>query len=72
MKKILATMRALALTIAVQAEKIDSTQFIAFYNYTIQTQDADGKAVTDRMKVCLQVGQHYTPNVPSDRTGAMR
>ena len=30
MKKIIVTMMALALTIAAQAEKIDSTQFVAF------------------------------------------
>ena len=47
MQKILLTMMALALTIAVQAEKIDSTQFVAFYNYTIQTQDDEGQNVTD-------------------------
>lgn len=27
-------------------------------------QDADGKAVTDRMKLCLQVGQHCTRSYP--------
>ena len=46
MQKILLTMMALALTIAVQAEKIDSTQFVAFYNYIIQTQDDEGQNVT--------------------------
>ena len=35
MKKILVTVMALALTIAAQAERIDSTQFVAFYNYSI-------------------------------------
>ena len=45
MKKILVTMMALALTIAAQAEKIDSTQFVAFYNYTIQTQDEEDSLV---------------------------
>ena len=39
MKKILVTVMALTLTIAAQAGKIDSTQFVAFYNYSIQTQD---------------------------------
>ena len=42
MQKILLTMMALMLTIAAQAEKIDSTQFVAFYNYSIQTQDEEG------------------------------
>ena len=45
MKKILVTMMALVLTIAAQAERIDSTQFVAFYNYTIQTQDDEGQNV---------------------------
>lgn len=35
MKKILVTMMALVLTVAAQVEKIDSTQFVAFYDYTL-------------------------------------
>jgi len=42
MQKILLTMMALALTIATQAAKIDSTQFVAFYNCTIHTLDEEG------------------------------
>ena len=84
MKKILATMMALALTIEVQAQQddgmddmlaamiaakihqdsIDTSSLVAVYDYECQTQDADGKAVTDRMKVCLQVGQHCTRSFP--------
>ena len=84
MKKILATMMALALTIAAQAQQddgmddmlaamiaakihqnsIDTSSLVAVYDYECQTQDADGKAVTDRMKVCLQVGQHCTRSFP--------
>ncbi|MBQ9362006.1 MAG: GLPGLI family protein, partial [Bacteroidaceae bacterium] len=60
MKKILATMMALALTIAAQAEKIDSTQFVAFYNYTIQTQDEEGQNVTDSLRLALFVGTRAT------------
>ncbi len=56
MKKILVTMMAFALTIAAQAEKIDSTQFVAFYNYTIQTQDDEGQNVTDSIRLALLVG----------------
>ena len=37
---------------------------MAVYDYECQTQDAEGKAVTDRMKVCLQVGQHCTRSFP--------
>ena len=84
MKKLLATMMALALTIAVLAQQddsmdamlaamiaakihqdsIDTSSLVAVYDYECQTLDADGKAVTDRMKVCLQVGQHCTRSFP--------
>ena len=84
MKKLLATMMALALTIGAQAQQddgmdamlaamiaakihqdsIDTSSLVAVYDYECQTQDADGKAVTDRMKVCLQVGQHCTRSYP--------
>ena len=60
MKKILATMMALALTIGAQAERIDSTQFVAFYNYTIQTQDDEGQNVTDSLRLALLVGTRAT------------
>ena len=83
MKKILATMTTLALTIAAQAQNdglddimaemmaakihqecIDTANLVATYNYECQTQDADGKAVTDRMKLCLLVGRHCTRCFP--------
>ena len=84
MKKLLATMMAHALTIAVLAQQddsmdamlaamiaakihqdsIDTSSLVAVYDYECQTLDADGKAVTDRMKVCLQVGQHCTRSFP--------
>lgn len=84
MKKILATVMTLALTITAQAQQddgmddmlaamiaakihqdsIDTSSLVAVYDYECQTQDADGKAVTDRMKVCLQVGQHCTRSFP--------
>ena len=83
MKKILATMTALALTIAVQAQNdglddimaemlaakvhqecIDTANLVVAYDYECRTQDADGKAVTDRMKLCLLVGRHCTRSFP--------
>ena len=83
MKKILATMTALALTIAAQAQNdglddiiaemmaakihqecIDTANLVATYDYECRTQDADGKAVTDRMKLCLLVGRHCTRSFP--------
>ncbi|MBQ6768190.1 MAG: GLPGLI family protein [Prevotella sp.] len=60
MKKILVTMMAFALTIAARAEKIDSTQFVAFYNYTLQTQDEEGQNVTDSIRLALLVGTRAT------------
>ena len=70
MKKILVTMMALALTIGAQAEKIDSTQFVAFYNYTIQTQDDEGQNVTDSIRLALLVGtpRIALPYFPTTRT----
>lgn len=49
-----------ALAIAVQAETIDSTQFVAFYNYTIHTQDDDGQNVTDSVRIAVLVGSRAT------------
>ena len=66
MKKILVTMMALALTVAAQGqtETIDSTQFVAVYDYECRTQDADGQNVTDRMQVVVQVGRTVTKSMP--------
>lgn len=50
----------LVLTIAAQAEKIDSTQFVAFYHYSIQTQDDEGQNVTDSLRLALLVGTRAT------------
>ena len=60
MQKILVMMMAFALTIGAQAERIDSTQFVAFYNYTIQTQDDEGQNVTDSLRLALLVGTRAT------------
>ena len=58
MQKTLVMMMTFALTIAAQAEKIDSTQFVA--NYTIQTQDDEGQDVTDTIRLALLVGTRAT------------
>ena len=60
MKRTLVFLIALALTIGVQAQKIDSTQFVGFYHYTIQTQDDEGRNVTDSMRMALFVGSRAT------------
>ena len=60
MIKTLTLLLALVLTTAAQAQKIDSTQFVAFYNYTIQTQDDVGQDVTDSIRLALLVGTRAT------------
>ena len=66
MKKILATMMALALTIGAQAqvETADTAQFVAVYDYECRTQDAEGTPITDRMQVVVQVGRTVTKSMP--------
>lgn len=51
MKKILATMTALALTIGVQAqeETVDTALLVAVYDYECRTQDDEAAPITDRM-----------------------
>ena len=48
----------------IHQDSIDTSNLVAVYDYECQTQDADGRAVTDRMKVCVQVGQHCTRSYP--------
>ena len=48
----------------VNQDSIDTSSLVAVYDYECQTQDAGGKAVTDKMKVCLQEGQHCTRRFP--------
>ena len=40
--------------------QLDTTQFVAFYHYTIQTQDDKGENVTDSMRMALLVGTRAT------------
>ncbi len=42
------------------APSVDSTLFVAFYNYTIQTQDDEGQNVTDSIRLALLVGTRAT------------
>ena len=66
MKKILATMMVLALTIAAQGqtETIDSTQFVAVYDYECMTQNDEGQDITDRMQLAVQVGRTVVKSMP--------
>ena len=66
MKKIMLTMMAFALTIAAQGqlEVIDTTQFVAVYDYECRTQDDEGQNVTDKMQVVVQVGRTVVKSMP--------
>ncbi|MBQ6433925.1 MAG: GLPGLI family protein [Bacteroidaceae bacterium] len=66
MKKIMLTMMGLAVTIAAQGqvEVIDTAQFVAVYDYECRTQDDEGKTVTDKMQVVVQVGRTVTKSMP--------
>ena len=57
-------MLAAMIAAKIHQDSIDTSNLVAVYDYECQTQDADGKALTDRMKVCLQVGQHCTRSYP--------
>ena len=56
--------KAAMIAAKVQQDSIDTSKLVAVYDYECRTQDAEGKAVTDRMKVCVQVGQHSTRSFP--------
>lgn len=60
MQKIPLTIIAFLLVMAAQAGTIDSTRFVAFYNYTIQTQDDEGQDVTDSVRLAVLVGSRAT------------
>ena len=53
-----------AMAAQIHHDSIDLSSIVVVYDYECQTQDADGKAVTDKMKVCLQIGQHSTRSYP--------
>ena len=48
----------------IHQDSIDVSSVVVVYNYTCQTQDADGQPVTDSMKVSLQIGSHCTRSYP--------
>ena len=57
---------ALALTITAQGqtETIDSTQFVAVYDYECRTQNDEGQDITDRMQLAVQVGRTVVKSMP--------
>ena len=66
MRKILVTMMTLVFAIAAQGqtETIDSTQFVAVYDYECMTQNNEGQDITDRMKLAVQVGRTVVKSMP--------
>ena len=44
----------------IHQDSIDVSSLVVEYDYECRTQDADNQSVTDRMKLCLQIGQHCT------------
>lgn len=48
----------------IHQDSIDTSRLMAVYDYECKTQDADDKIVTDKMKVCVLVGQHNTRCFP--------
>ena len=66
MRKILVTMMTLVFAIAAQGqtETIDSTQFVAVYDYECMTQNDEGQDITDRMKLAVQVGRTVVKSMP--------
>ena len=57
-------MLAAMIAAKIHQDSIDTSSLVAVYDSECQTQDAEGKEVTDRMKVCLQVGQYCTRSYP--------
>lgn len=47
-----------------QTEVVDTSQFVAVYDYECRTQTYDGKDVADRMQVVVQVGHLATKSMP--------
>ena len=66
MKKIMLTTMVLAVTIAAQGqvETIDTTQFVAVYDYECRTQNDEGQDITDRMQLAVQVGRTVVKSMP--------
>ncbi|MBR6194406.1 MAG: GLPGLI family protein [Prevotella sp.] len=60
----LADLKAAMIAAKIHQDSIDTARLVVVYDYECHTQDADGQAVTDRMKLCLLVGQHCTRSFP--------
>jgi len=60
----LADLKAAMIAAKVHQVCIDTANLVVAYDYECRTHDADGKAVTDRMKLCLLVGRHCTRSFP--------
>ena len=57
-------MMAAMVAAKIHQDSIDTSSMVAVYDYECQTKDADGKAVTDSMRVCLLIGSRCTRSFP--------
>ncbi len=53
-----------SISVMAQTEVIDTARFVAVYDYECRTQNADGKPVTDKMQLVVQVGRLLTKSMP--------
>ena len=70
MKKILATMMALALMTVTkgQNDSIDQVQFVVAYEFTTNTTDREGNATKDSVRLAVIVGNHTAKCMEYNRT----
>ena len=60
----IADIMAAMIAAKIHQDSIDTSSLMAVYDYECLTQDAEGKAVTDRMKLCVLVGSRCTRSFP--------
>ena len=57
-------MKAAMTAAKIHQDSIDESSLVAVYDYECQTRNAEGMVVTDKMKICLLIGQHCTRSFP--------
>ncbi len=63
-RQLITIILALAAVCGGAQEAIDSTQFVAVYDYECRTQNDEGQDITDRMQLVVQVGRTVTKSMP--------
>lgn len=65
MKRLLYILLYMMLAASASAQEvIDSTQFVAVYDYECRTQNDEGQDITDRMQLAVQVGRTVVKSMP--------